>query len=63
MDGTAKLVMSPLESMRRLAPPVMDTWNRAQDAHASDRFAAANSGVRLPGLGRTESDGFSGSKH
>lgn len=51
MDGTAQLVMSPLESMRRLAPPVMDTWNRALDAHASDRFAAANFGVRMPGLG------------
>lgn len=52
MDGTAQLLMSPLEFMRRLAAPVMDTRIRARDAHASDRFAVVNSDVRMPGFGR-----------
>ena len=51
-DGTAHLVMSPPEFMQRLAAPVVDTRNRARDARASDRFAAANSGGRMPSLGQ-----------
>lgn len=52
MAGTAQLVMSPLEFTRRLAALVMDTRSQARDAHASDRFAVVNSGVRMRGLSR-----------
>lgn len=52
-DGTGHILMSPLEFMPRLAAPVVATRSRARDARASDRFAAANSGGRMPGLVET----------
>lgn len=52
MDGTAQLVMSPLEFTRRLAARVMDTRSRARSHQASGRLAAVKSGARMPGLGR-----------
>jgi len=48
-DGTTHLVMSPLEFMQRPDAVVVGTSSRSREARASDCFAAASLGRRMPG--------------
>jgi hypothetical protein len=51
-DGTTHLRMLPLEFMQQPVATVVGTLSRSRETRASDCFAAANLGRRMPGLGR-----------